>query len=191
MLRRQRLQKKRRAKKIKSGLIATSVIIGVFSMIGLIVWQEVKPGIGAKITALRADHVSDGDPVDSPTDPPTSGSHYGSPMPAGFYTEESPEYLSGDYDGYILHSLEHGYVVFWYNCKLLDDQSCDSLLSIIQETIDEFNGYKLIAFPRPSISVPLVMTAWEYLQEFESYDAEMAKKFIRVNQPRAPEPNAP
>lgn len=184
-------KKRRKAKRDKTGLVALAIVIGVFSIIGLVIWSEVRPGIGTRITALRADHVSDGDPVDSPTDPPTSGSHYGSPMPAGFYTEESPEYLAGDHDGYILHSLEHGYVTFWYNCDLLEEQECESLLSDILDTMDEFNGHKLIAFPRPSISYPLVMTSWERLQEFESYDADLAKKFIRVNQPRAPEPNAP
>jgi hypothetical protein len=191
MTRRDRIQQRRRSKKLKTSLVAGAVIVAVFSMIGLIIWREVRPGIGTMITALRADHVKDGDPVESPTDPPTSGSHYGSPMQAGFYTEESPEYLAGDHDGYILHSLEHGYVAFWYNCDLLEDQECETLLSDIQDTMDEFDGKKLIAFPRPSITNPLVMTSWEQLQEFETYDADLAKKFIKVNQPRAPEPNAP
>lgn len=191
MRERERIEKRRRAKKIRATLVPIGVIIAVFSVIGLIAWREVRPGIGTKITALRADHVGDGEIVDSPTDPPTSGSHYASPMPAGFYTKESPEYVSGDYDGYILHSLEHGYITFWYNCDLLDVESCSTLLSDIQETMDEFNGHKLIAFPRPSISFPLVMTSWEQLQEFETYDAGLARKFIQINQPRAPEPNAP
>lgn len=191
MTRRELIQKRRRSRKIRTGLVVSAIIVAVFSLIGLIIWREVRPGIGTKITALRADHFKDGDPVESPTDPPTSGSHYGSPMQAGFYTEESPEYVAGDHDGYILHSLEHGYVTFWYNCDLLKEQECDSLLSDIRKTMDEFNGQKLIAFPRPSISHPLVMTSWEQLQEFETYDADLARKFIKVNQPRAPEPYAP
>ena len=184
-------KKARHAKRDKTSLIVLSILLGLFFIIGLLVWKEIRPGVGTKITALRLDHVNEGEPVESPSDPPTSGSHYGRSMPAGFYTENSPEYQSGDHDGYIIHSLEHGYIVFWYNCALLDDQGCSDLLTSIKTTMDEFNNYKLIAIPRPSITHPLVMTSWEHLQEFESYNENLAKKFIRVNRPLSPEPNAP
>ena len=191
MATRERIQKRRKQESRKTNLIVGGVALAVVAIIGLIIWRDARPGVGTEIPVERADHVPDGDPVDSPSDPPTSGSHYGDPMPAGFYTEESPEYLAADHDGYLIHSLEHGYVVFWYNCELLDTQGCDDLLANIQDTMDEFNSFKLIAFPRLSISVPLVMTSWGYLQEFESYDARLADKFIQTNQSLAPEPNAP
>jgi hypothetical protein len=191
MSNRKRLQKRRRQQKQKANLTVGGIVIAIVAIIGLIVWREARPSIGTEVEVLRADHIEVGALVDTPTDPPTSGSHYASPMPAGFYTEESPEYLSGDHDGYIIHSLDHGYVVFWYNCDLLDDQGCSALLTDIQGVLDDFNGLKLIAFPRPSITVPLVMTAWGQLQEFESFDSKLAERFIKVNQPRAPEPGAP
>jgi hypothetical protein len=191
MKRKERLQKKRKQQKLKNQLIIFSIAVVILGTLGLIVWRETRPAAGTSIAVESADHVPDGEPVDSPTDPPTSGTHYGSPMPAGFYTEESPEYLSGDHDGYLIHSLEHGYVVFWYNCDLLDEQNCTTLLEDIQKVMDDFNGQKLIAFPRPSISSPLVMTSWGQMQEFDSFDASEAEKFIKVNQPRAPEPGAP
>jgi hypothetical protein len=191
MANRKRLQKKRQQQQKKTNLTIAGIVIGVAAILGLIVWREVRPAIGSEVEVLRSDHVEVGAPVESPTDPPTSGSHYASPMPAGFYTKESPEYLSGDHDGYLIHSLEHGYVVFWYNCDLLEEQSCTTLLSDIQGVMDDFNGFKLIAFPRPSISAPLVMTAWGQLQEFEAFDVKLAEEFIKVNRPRAPEPNAP
>jgi hypothetical protein len=191
MVNRKRLQKKRRQQKQKTNLTVGGIVMGIAAIIGLIVWREARPAIGTKVEVLRSDHVEVGAPVDSPTNPPTSGSHYASPMPAGFYTKESTEYFSGDHDGYLIHSLEHGYVVFWYNCDLLDEQSCNTLLSDIQRVLDDFNGFKLIAFPRPSITHPLVMTAWGQMQEFVTFDAQLAEKFIKVNQPRAPEPGAP
>lgn len=188
---RERLQKKRKQQKLKTNLIVIGVVAIIVAIIGLILWRETRQPVGTEIPVERADHVADGEPVDSPTDPPTSGSHYGSPMPAGFYTKQSPEYVSGDHDGYIIHSLEHGYVVFWYNCDLLDETSCDALQNDIQDVMDDFNNFKVIAFPRPSISAPLIMTSWGQLLEFEDFDANLAKKFIRVNRPLAPEPNAP
>ncbi len=145
-------------------------------------------GVGTFVPVQSADHVPDGAPVDSPTDPPTSGTHYGAPMLAGFYTEESPEYLDSTHDGYLIHSLEHAYVIFWYNCDLLSADECTSLLDQVQEVMDRFNGAKLIAFPRPSLEVPLVMTSWGYLQEFETFDPNLAEQFIETNRRFAPEP---
>ena len=190
MANRERMQKRRQQEKRKTNLAVGGIALAIVAIIALIFWRDVRPGVGTEIPVERADHVPDGEPVESPSDPPTSGSHYADPMPAGFYTEESPEYLAGDYDGYLIHSLEHGYVVFWYNCDLLDAQGCEDLLADIQATMDEYNGFKLIAFPRPSISAPLVMTSWGYMQEFDSYDARLAERFIEVNPSLAPEPNA-
>lgn len=184
------MQKKRQQKKLKSTLIVLGIAAAVIGVVGFIVFKgNVKP-IGTSVAVERNDHIPDGDPVDSPSDPPTSGSHYANPMPAGFYTVDSPEYLAGDQDGYLIHSLEHGYVIFWYNCDLLDQQSCDTLLNNIKTVMDEFNGFKLIAFPRPSIDTPLIMTSWGQMQKFKSFDADLAAKFIKVNQPLAPEPEA-
>ncbi len=57
--------------------------------------------------------------------------------------------------------------------------------------IDEFNGYKVIGFPRASISEPVVATSWGHLQRFDTFDEELASKFVQANRERAPEPNAP
>ena len=191
MANRSRIIERRRQQKRKSIIISASIAAGIIGFLGLIIWNEIKPGIGDKIPIAPAIHIDYGLPAVSPSDPPTSGSHYESPMPEGFYTEESPEFLADDHDGYLIHSLEHGYVIFWYNCQILDEQSCVELKSEIRMVMDELNGMKLIAFPRLSISVPLIMTSWGQLQEFPEFDKELAKEFIKVNQPRAPEANAP
>jgi hypothetical protein len=191
MATRNRLKEKLRKQKRNRRIIGGSIAIGILAVISLIVWRENRPGIGEEIPVARADHVDFGEAVESPTDPPTSGSHYAAPMPEGFYTVESPEYLAEDHDGFLIHSLEHGYVVFWYNCQPLDEQSCSELTTNIQAVMDDFDGHKLIAFPRLSITAPLVMTSWGQLQEFDVFDEELAKEFITVNKSRAPEPDAP
>ena len=48
----------------------------------------------------------------------------------------------------------------------------------------------MITFPRPSITAPLVMTSWGYMQEFETFDAGLAERFIEVDPDFALEPNA-
>lgn len=147
-------------------------------------------GVGTLVPVEMADHIPDGEPVDTPSDPPTSGSHYVVPMDAGFYTQSSPEYLDQNHDGHLIHSMEHGYVIFWYNCNLLTDESCTALLDQVQTVMDQYDGFKLIAFPRPTLEKPLVMTSWGYYQEFDTFDPDLAVLFIETNQPLAPEPNA-
>jgi hypothetical protein len=93
-------------------------------------------------------------------------------------------------EGYLVHNLEHGYVIFWYNYNLLDEQECNDLKGQIQATMDEHNGVKLIAMPRNSIDVPLVLTSWGRMQKFETFDSDSVNSFISRNRNRAPEPNA-
>ena len=197
---RDRMQKRRTQAKRQQIITWALVSVAVVAVIGLIIFQSAKVddhsaqdpvstgGIGEMVPVVKTSHVNDGEPVESPSDPPTSGTHYGVSMPAGFYQVDSPEYLDPTHDGYLIHSLEHGYIIFWYNCDLLDEASCSTLQSEIQDVMDEFEGKKLIAFPRPSLSVPLVMTSWGYLQEFETFDADLAAQFVETNQPLAPEP---
>lgn len=197
---RQRMKTRRQRSRRRQILLGSALAVVVIGLVGLLVFQAGKQddhasadspatgGVGDYIPIETIDHVPDGQPVTSPSDPPTSGTHYGVSMPAGFYQTDSPEYLDPTHDGYLIHSLEHGYIIFWYNCDLLDDESCSALQADIQAVMDEFQGVKLIAFPRPTIDVPLVMTSWGYLQKFDSFDFDLAVNFIETNRPLAPEP---
>ena len=197
---RQRMNSRRQQAKRKQTIVWSFLAVVVVGLVGLMVFQSGKEddhaladspstgGVGEYIPIETSDHVQDGQPVTVPSDPPTSGTHYGVSMPAGFYQTDSPEYLDPTHDGYLIHSLEHAYIIFWYNCDILDEQSCSALKADIQEVMDEFQGLKLIAFPRPTIDVPLVMTSWGYLQKFDSFDPDLAVKFIETNRPLAPEP---
>jgi len=57
--------------------------------------------------------------------------------------------------------------------------------------MDDLDGPKLIAYPWPSLDVPVVKTSLGRLQKFETFDSEQAKAFHRANLNRAPEPDAP
>ncbi len=123
--------------------------------------------------------------------PPTSGQHYGQPLESGFYEVGDPETLVPFPEGYILHNLEHGYVLFWYNCDLLDEIACTQLITKIRKVMDDFNNVKLIAFPWSTLEVPLAMTSWGKIQSFATFDEEIAKEFVKSNRYQSPEPNAP
>ena len=39
-----------------------------------------------------------------------------------FFDENTYEFP----EGYLVHNLEHGYAIFWYNCDLLSAEECSS-----------------------------------------------------------------
>jgi hypothetical protein len=177
-----------------TNLIIGAVVIVLLGVFGFLVWNAARPAAGesVQIMANAGDHVPAGsDPGPFNSDPPTSGRHYAQEYDAGFYEPDDLETQADYPEGYLIHNLEHGYIIFWYNCDLLDEQSCDDLKGEIQAVMDDFNGVKVIGFPRNSIDVPVVMTSWGQLQAFSEFDPGQARAFVRANRNRAPEPNAP
>jgi hypothetical protein len=186
---RQQRREQNRRQKLISNLTWGGIGVAVIAVLGLIFWQGVKPAAGESIPVMTSSpHIAtDTDPGQYNSDPPTSGLHYAEEAQAGFYEENIYTYPAG----YLVHNLEHGYIIFWYNCDLLDESACSELKSQIRAVMDELGGVKLIAYPWNSIDVPLVITSWGRLQRFEAFDSEQAKAFYRTNLNRSPEPNAP
>lgn len=57
--------------------------------------------------------------------------------------------------------------------------------------MDDFNDEKVIGFPWTLDGAPLVMTSWGQRQRFQAFEEQPARRFVRLNRNRAPEPNAP
>lgn len=186
---RQQRRAQNRRQRLNSNLMWVGIGAVVISVIGFIVWQGIRPAAGESVPIMTSSpHIpTDSDPGQYNSNPPTSGLHYAEEAQAGFYEENIYTYPAG----YLVHNLEHGYVIFWYNCDLLEESACSELKSQIRSVMDELGGVKLIAYPWNSIDVPLVMTSWGRLQRFETFDSEQAKAFYQANLNRAPEPNAP
>jgi hypothetical protein len=186
---RQKMHERQRKQKIRTNLIWGGIGAVAIAIVGLVVWQGVRPAAGESVQIMVSDpHIPvDSDPGQYNSDPPTSGPHYPEEARAGFFDNNSYQYPAG----YLVHNLEHGYVIFWYNCDLLDESGCANLKEQIKTTMDDLGGTKLIAYPWNTIDVPLVMTSWGRLQKFEAFDSEQAKAFYRSNLNKAPEPNAP
>ena len=186
---RQQAREKNKRQKLISNLAWGGIGVAVLALIGFMVWQGVKPAAGDGIPIMTSDpHIpADSDPGQYNSDPPTSGLHYATEAQAGFYDENIYTFPAA----YLVHNLEHGYVIFWYNCDLLDEAGCSDLKSQIRSVMDDLGGVKLIAYPWNSIDVPLAATSWGRIQKFETFDTEQAKAFYRANLNRAPEPNAP
>ncbi len=185
---RQQRQERNRNQKMTTNLIWGGVGVIILVIIGIIISQFSKPAEGAAIPIMATTHITlDSDPGTYNSDPPTSGPHYAEEASAGFFDSNNYKFPAG----YLVHNLEHGYIIFWYNCGLIDDAGCTSLKEQIKTTMKDLGGRKLIAYPWPSLDVPLVLTSWGRMEKFESFDADKAKAFYRANLNRSPEPDAP
>lgn len=110
------------------------------------------------------------------TNPPTSGNHLGTPAAAGFYEEEVRT-------GALVHSMEHGQIIFWY-----DPDAPAATIEAIEDLVDQE--------PQASIAVPwdqlegshnFAMTAWGASQACRAVSQPVVDQFREQFQGRGPE----
>ena len=176
--RRSRQQDEQRRRLLMAGAIVVVVAAAVALFITLGGSGADATGEVIPIMADASEHVDDGVTVDYSTNPPTSGPHYASPAPPGFYEEPIS-------DGYLVHNLEHGYAVFWYDCSQLSDAACEDLKDNLRDVSE---GAKRIAVPREGMDTPLALTTWGRLLKLETFDRRVVNRFVRANIGKAPEP---
>lgn len=127
------------------------------------------------------------------SNPPTSGPHYADKpnmmqVHEGFYDDTNRQV-----DEDVVHSMEHGYVVIWYDCTKVPQGQCESLKSSIRTLIKSINGgYHLIANPRTgNMETMLALTSWGHLLRLDAFDPDAIRDFIDRNLNQAPEPGGP
>ena len=183
---------RRNLERRKSSLIWVLLGAGALAFFGFLLATALRPQAGEDVPLLpNTPHI----PFPTPpgpynSNPPTSGLHYAQSAPAGFYDEARAESLGQFPEGYLVHSLEHDYNIFWYNCSALDEAACAALKEQIQAVMSGFDGFKLIAYPWPSQPEPVVLTHWGRILRMQSFDAGAARNFIESNRRRSPEPDA-
>lgn len=93
-----------------------AVIVIIFVLLGAVgYWlygEASKPLPGEQVEDIGRDHVQDIFGIEYNSTPPTSGKHFPMWAKKGMY-----DLLISD--GYLIHSLEHGYVVISYDCSNL------------------------------------------------------------------------
>ncbi len=119
--------------------------------------------------------------------PATSGPHWGTPSNWGVYTTPAAE-------SQVLHNLEHGGIVIWYDADVLDAASVDALADFVNNQVASgISGrFKFILSPwggTDPLPSPVVATAWLYLLELETADIDAIDEFARARYGRSPEPN--
>jgi hypothetical protein len=127
-------------------------------------------------------HVPDGTPITYNTDPPTSGTHYPSPQPGGFYDTEIAA-------GYLVHSLEHGAVVIYYHAPALTTAQLDAL----RARAAAHPGFlsQVVVVPRNDPVHPVILTAWTHRLRLPSYAQNRIDDFIGVFLGHGPENASP
>ncbi len=186
---RQKIHERHRKQKIKTNLMWGGIGVVVIAIFSIIIWQGVRPAAGEPIQIMTesSQHIPmDSDPGEYNSDPPTSGPHYPEEARAGFYDGNDYTFPAG----YLVHNLEYGYVIFWYNCQI-PGTDCVELKQTIQNVMDETGNTKLIAFPWVDMDVPLAMTSWGRILKFTQPDAVTMEQFVERNRYHAPEPDAP
>ncbi len=110
------------------------------------------------------------------SNPPTSGPHT-SLAELGVHSEPVPK-------EHLVHNMEHGQVVIWYNCdggpQPLSPEQCGELRTeLAQITNDAISAGKLVVLtPYPDMDHRIALTAWQFLDAFDEFDADRVQKFI-------------
>ena len=120
--------------------------------------------------------------------PGTSGPHWGAtPGSWGVYTAPAAE-------SQVIHNLEHGGIVIWYDPERLDADGIQALEDYVDRQVATgISGrFKFIASPwggTDPLPSPVVATAWRYLLELDTADTSAIDEFARARYGKSPEPN--
>lgn len=121
-------------------------------------------------------HLEPGEKWEYKSTPPTSGPHDPKWTRPGFYTEKQPPEK-------LVHSLEHGVVVIYY------DRPGPRALSRMKEWAKRYTGKwdGIIVTPLPGLGNGIVLTAWRKRLRLESFDAQRARSFFEAFRGHGPE----
>jgi len=133
-------------------------------------------------------HVPVGTDLSWPSNPPSSGAHY--PVWAAFQ-----EFTSPVPRGYYVHDLEHGAVVFLYNCALWGGD-CTRLTDALRQASASLpddpkcsGGVRVrtVISPDPLLTDPIAAASWGFVYRAQCADLESLKAFAAAHYAHAPE----
>jgi hypothetical protein len=135
------------------------------------------PGL-ENVPCVTENHVPMTQHVAYRTTPPLSGNHYDSWLSPGFYeSKQTPELL--------VHNLQHGNIVVYYNRDLLSASELSQIKKLTDLYTADFET--VIAVPYADKTHPVTLTAWENGLHLEKFDSALMDKFIDAFRGRGPE----
>jgi hypothetical protein len=125
-------------------------------------------------------HVEPGTRIQYEVMPPVSGPHYPTTVDAGFYAATPPL-------GALVHSLEHGAVIIYYDPTAIDESASQSLKAFTSTHTGTWSSVIVAPNPADVPSAPYVLTAWRHSLELDQYDPESVRAFLAEYLGRGPE----
>ena len=148
------------------GGVVVIIIVGILSWFLLQKSTEPeKPKPGKEVADIGQQHVADTTSVTYNSNPPTSGSHFEVWAKRGAYSNVIA-------DGYLIHSLEHGYVIISYNCASKEES---------KEFASASAGLFTIAKLKPDSKMSAFTSENPPAQEIglpESFQSDSCKKIV-------------
>jgi uncharacterized protein DUF3105 len=123
-------------------------------------------------------HVPVGTVVRYRTDPPTSGNHYPDPQDGGFFDHPIAA-------GYLVHSMEHGAVIIYYNPETVTGSQQDALKRLARQHPGSFS--QVICVPRDDPKYPIILTAWTHRLRLAEWDRDRIDDFLTLYLGHGPE----
>jgi len=125
-------------------------------------------------------HVPSSQDVTYAQSPPLSGAHYDRPTQGGFYEEPQPA-------GNIVHSLEHGAVVIYYNESAMNESTRTSLQQFANTHTGTWRSVIVVPQENASAEADFTLTAWRHRLYMDSYDPQVVFEFLSEFLGRGPE----
>lgn len=131
-------------------------------------------------------HLSDCSALPEASKPPAGGDHYGTWAAFQEYDFPVPH-------GFLIHSMEHGAVVVYYNCP----NGCDEEVARVRAFLDaqpedplclgQGSLRRAVLTPDPTLDVPFAMSAWGATLRARCFDSEAFGAFYQAQYGRGPE----
>jgi len=171
-------------------LIGGILVLGVAILAVVLLFGGGSPDPGGGIGVRQADaggtHIPDGQQGTGYTSvPATSGQHWNtatSPGPWGVYPTAQPQER-------MVHNLEHGGIVIWYQPAQIAPADLTALTEFVQQQITtERFKMALVPWSGADFSHPIAVTAWNWLLYLDTADLDKVRTFTDAHYGKAPEP---
>lgn len=131
---------------------------------------------------LSRNHVETGATIEYPFEPPVGGRHWPATevRDAGFYEETQP------YEA-LVHNLEHGHVVIYYDENALSDDAENSLREFAAAHTGDFTSVVVVPNPKDDPKSSFVLTAWGHRLRMSDYNPRIVRAFLAEYLGRGPE----
>jgi Protein of unknown function (DUF3105) len=122
--------------------------------------------------------------------PGTSGPHWDPSGVANWGAYSTPQNESQ-----LIHNLEHGGIVIWYDADALTQEQIDEIDAYVEGQVATGQGgrFKFISSPwggSEPLGGPVAVTAWRHLLTLDAFDMDAIRAFADASYLRyAPEPN--